>query len=85
MLAAVDERWSGELAVDDLGEEVATGAAVVVGGNLGLSFRDAVHERAGVDLAVRVRVRSAHRGAAVLEDQDVRDAVESAAACARAR
>ena len=35
-----------------------------------------VHQRAGVDLAVRVRVRRADGGAAVLEDEHVGDAVE---------
>ena len=49
---------------------------VVRGRDLRLAGDGAVHQCSGVDLAVRVGVGGADGRAAVLEDQDVRDAVE---------
>ena len=45
-------------------------------GDLRLALGDAVHQRAGVDLAVRMRIRGADCRAPVLEDQHVGDAVD---------
>ncbi len=76
MVTVPHDAWSSLLVLDDVAQKETAGPAIMGGRHLRLTSHRGVHERPGVDLAVRVGVRRADDGAAVLEDEHVRHIVE---------